>query len=392
MRIGFDARFLTHPQRGGFKTYTVNLLRALAQVDECNEYMLVVDRCDARAAGDWPPRFVFQVSPNRCPVVGAVIRQQIVLRRVFRVADCDLVHFPCNTGPICFSGKYVLTLHDIIALTQPQSGHGERSRHALKRWALTRYWAWVTPPVARRAERIITVSRFERAQIAACLGIPLERIIAIPLAASQHFRPLSNAERERTRRRFRLFEPCMLGIGFEPRKNIEMLLEAFAHMPSDLRDRYQLVLVIARVESQVRFQRRAQKLGIEGRVRCLGPLPPEDLAGLYNLSDCFVFPSKRESFGLPPLEAMACGTPVIAADSSSIPEVVGDAAVLVDASDVEAIAEAMARVLTDVDLRHDLRERGLQRAQMFSWERCARETLAVYESVISDCHLGGVSG
>ena len=174
----------------------------------------------------------------------------------------------------------------------------------------------------------------------------------------------------------------MLGFASaEPRKNARNLIEAYSHLRVALQAKYPLVLVCTHASAESRLALQAEDLGIKQRVILIEQPSDEDLLLLYNAASLFVFPSLEEGFGLPPLEAMACGTPVIASNTSSMPEVLGDAALLVSPTDIRALASAMNDVLTSPHLSDQLAERGLQRSRMFSWERTARETLTVYERV-----------
>jgi len=387
LRIGIDARFLTHPQAGGFKTYTKGLVEALARIDQNNRYLLYVDRPMEHDFLKQQDNFTVRTVSSKLSAFSMPLREQILLPWRIAKDDLDLVHFPCLTSPLWSPCPYVLTVHDTIWL------HNHPYGRSPKRWGMWLYNRWVPVWAIRHARLIIAVSRATKHDIVKYLRVPSAKIIKIPEAAGDIFVPqLDRARLEGVRRRYKLDSDFILGIGSaSPRKNIQALIHAFALDPF-LRSKYQLVIVWTHSLLEQELQREISTLEIAHQVRFLRRVSNEDLALLYNAASLFVFPSLYEGFGLPPLEAMACGTPVVAANNSSIPEVVGDAAILVDASDVKAIAEAMTQVLTDMNLRHELRERGLQRAQMFSWERCARETLTVYERAAAGHLLGGIHG
>jgi glycosyltransferase involved in cell wall biosynthesis len=230
-------------------------------------------------------------------------------------------------------------------------------------------------------DAVITVSRQSCQDLIKYLPVNPKKINVIPEAASLHFHPLNEAEYLPALERHGIRRPYILSVGsLEPRKNLLRLLEAYARLEGS---RPSLVIAGARnYWKSSPVVETVSRLGLEQHVRFTGYVEDADLPALYSAASLFVFPSLYEGFGLPVLEAMACGTPVVTSSVSSLPEVAGDAALLVDPRDVDAIASAMRRILDDSDLAADLRARGLARAAQFSWERTARETLAVYEKVL----------
>jgi len=267
----------------------------------------------------------------------------------------------------------IASIHDAIPYVQPQTST------ALD-WLVQRVWL---PLAGRRARHILTLSRQSSADLQRCLAIPARKITVIPLAAETHFRPIPLAQRHPILERHGLEPPYILYVGsVEPRKNLLRLLQAYQRL-RQWSTRWRLVIVGARnYWKSSPIARAVQDSGLQGCVHFTGYIPDEDLPALYSAADLFAFPSLYEGFGLPVLEAMACGTPVVTSNSSSLPEVVGDAALLVDPYDVEALAEAMRQILADPQLAEDLRQRGLQRASEFSWERTAQSTVAVYRQAL----------
>lgn len=384
MKIAIDARFITHPQPGGFKTYTTNLLAALAQIDRHNEYLLYVDRDPGSACMSDAPNFSYRVVPGAVPLIGMPLREQFSLRRAIARDRPDVTHFLCNTAPIAVRGAHVITLHDTIQLES--SGATAQGVGAWKRRAITEYSKQAVLRSINHAARVVTVSEYVRREIHKLLGVPLARIKVVQQAPN----PLFTAGTPDMRRAWaeelatNLGVPArfLLGVGYEPRKNIPLLIRAFARIAPTCPDIH-LVLVCADVENRVDFQRLAESLGLAERVLVLGRVTLDCLVRLYNLAELFVFPSAREGYGLPPLEAMACGTPTIAMKRSSIPEVVKDAAVLVDSDDSSDWANAVARLLGDPDQMTELRRRGFRRVAELSWLRCAEDTLSVYRDVVA---------
>ena len=204
------------------------------------------------------------------------------------------------------------------------------------------------------------------------------------MAPNSVYYPVDNETKEvwRSEMRQKLDLPTrfILGVGYEPRKNIPLLIKAFSQIVPR-HPGLDLVVVAAQEDRRTYFQQLSTQLGIDNRVYILGAVQPGDLAILYNLAEVFVFPSERESFGLPPLEAIACGVPTIAMNMTSLPEVLEDGALLIDGKDVETWANAIEKVLTDDELRSDLVRRGLKQAEKLTWQRCAEETLKIYCAV-----------
>lgn len=293
--------------------------------------------------------------------------------RMLRRQRADVAHAqhlvppysPCPT---------VVTIHDVSFLRHPEWFPPRQ----------VRIMRWLIPLSARRATRVHTGSHHAATEIAELCRVPRERIVVIPDAAAEEFTPGDVEEaRARVFAAYGLRDPYLLAVGLiQPRKNLPRLVEAFAQ----LAPRYpELTLAIAgRVGwREEELHRRLDASGLRQRVALVGAVGQQDLVALYRGARVMVYPSLYEGFGLPPLEAMACGTPVVASNTTSLPEVVGDAGLLVDPTSSEGIAAAIARVLDDPDLAADLSARGLQRAWLFSWRRSAQEHLALYTELAS---------
>ena len=384
MKIGIDARFLTHPQKGGFKTYTENLVVAFACVDSRNEYILYLDRApNQNTRLPQQPNFSYKVL-KQLPGIGMPWREQVDISLQTARDRIDLLHSPCLTAPITHACPLVITIHDMIWLFPRQY---PRSGKSSLQWKLMEWYQLTIPRIAsRRAAAIITVSQLSKEDIVRYLNVDPALIHVTHEAVSSFFQPVVTSEQSRSfRTKYGLDSKFILAIGSsDPRKNIAALVNAYALLPESLRAEYHLAIVWTASVLATSISKIIQDLGIDQFVHFLFQVPNEDLVVLYNEASLFVFPSLYEGFGLPVLEAMACGTPVIAANTSSIPEVAGDAALLVDARDTKGISNAMAQVLTDEKLASEMVEKGLRRNAMFSWEKCARETLVVYTGVMGE--------
>jgi glycosyltransferase involved in cell wall biosynthesis len=386
MRIGIDARFLTHPQRGGFKTYTENLVAALARIDSKTVYVLYLDRQPgAQDVVPSQPNFINRVVQGSLPVVGLPWREQVALGKQVKADRLDLFHSPCLTAPLILPCPLVITVHDMIwAFRENFTSRGSWS---LKRRLIDWYNYLVPRYVIRRASAIITVSHASKNSILETFQMNAEKIVVTHEAAGSAFRLIEDADQlEAVRNKYSLPSKYILALGAaDPRKNIKSLIQAYRSLSDELREKYQLVIVWTHTFLASEISKLVEELGLSANVRFLRHVPNEDLVSIYNLASLFVFPSRYEGFGLPLLEAMSCGVPVIAADNSSIPEIVGEAAILFDAQDVNGISAAMCQVLTDESLQARLRRDGLERSAQFSWDKCGRETLTVYKRIM-DMH------
>jgi len=267
----------------------------------------------------------------------------------------------------------VVTIHDISFALHPE----------LFTPAERLVFSRLIPASARRAGAVITDSEHSRRDIIGRWGLSPSKVVVIPLAPASSFRPMDrDGAAERLRARFGLPERFILNAGrLQPRKNLGRLVRAYGRARKEGGVAIPLVIAGRKKYKYEDVEKAISSTGLGESVIMPGPVPDEDLPALYSAAEVFVFPSLYEGFGLPPLEAMACGTPVVASNAASLPEVLGDAALLFDPLDEEAMTGAMVRALTDPDLRESLRARGLARASQFTWERTARETLNVYEGL-----------
>lgn len=272
----------------------------------------------------------------------------------------DLFYSPDFVLPPQLSGRRLLTVHDLAFLVHPECAVPSLG------WYLRR----AVPRSIARADLLLADSENTRRDLICLMGVSPGRVEVLYPGVEPAFRPLAQASREAARARYGLPERFLLTVGtIEPRKNLPRLLEALSGLPERLR----LPLVVVGRPGWLYEETFAavERYGLQREVRFLGFVPQEDLPALYNLALALVYPSLYEGFGLPPLEAMACGTPVLTSSVSSLPEVVGEAAVLVDPADVSSIREGLRRLLEDGELRTRLREQGLARAREFTWEKAA---------------------
>lgn len=378
MRIGLDTRFLTHPQRGGFKTYTVNLVNSIHRLDDENQYFIYLDRPFEMDKLPIKKNFNYRIVNGTIPVLGMPLREQVLLRHHVIRDRLDILHSLCNTAPVGVGTKTVITLHDTIQVTTKDKLMGPSN---IKSWMIGVYSKWSITRSLPTSDRVITVSEYEKSQIVDLFDVPRERIAVTHLAANEVFRPTKPEDKVNLCRevegKFIIRGDYLLGVGYEDRKNIPLLIEAYRHLIFEFPE-LTLVIVSADENRRLYLQKLVRDHHLDGRVIILGSVSMTDMSALYNLAKIFVFPSERESFGLPPLEAIACGTPTIAMNSSSLPEILNDGALLVDGKDASKWSDAIRVVLTDDRMRLEMIERGLRRASELNWESCARKTIQIY--------------
>lgn len=284
-----------------------------------------------------------------------------------RRSRLQLFHGTVNVVPRGLPCPSVVTIHDLAFLRWPEQTPARRYR----------YMAREVASAARRAARVIAVSESTKVDVVELLGVDSDRVVVTPLGVEERFRPLADDDHASFLADQGIVRPYILSVGtLEPRKNLPRLLRAFGELSHEIP--HDLVLVGPEGWLTEEIHHALQSPALAGRVRLTGFVDDDELAAWYSLADLFVFPSLYEGFGLPVLEAMACGAPVVTSAVSSLPEVAGEAAVMVDPHDPSAIADGMRRVLTNPALSADLRERGVRRAAAFTWERTAQRTAAVY--------------
>jgi glycosyltransferase involved in cell wall biosynthesis len=282
----------------------------------------------------------------------------------------DVLHSPDFIPPHRPSCKSVITVHDLAFLLYP---------HFLTKES-ARYYGHIDQAV-RWTDQIISVSESTKRDTIQHLGVPEEKITVVYEAANPIFRPLDQAEaREQVRNRFGVEEPYVLFVStIEPRKNVPSLLRALWQLATCYKEDVRLVLAGGRGWLFEDAFAVVDELKLDDRVHFVGRVASEDLLYLYNAAELLAHPAFYEGFGLPPLEAMACGLPVVVSNVASLPEVVGDAGLLIDPHDVDELTVSMWRVLKDSALRKEMREKGLKQAERFSWEKAARETMEIYQ-------------
>lgn len=387
MRIGINALFLQKPMvAAGLHLYY--LLEGLDAYDRRNEYVLLSPRFRKAYLTRFP-----QLPANRFRNVEVWTKmarlgdnaeklwwEQWGLLKAARREKLDLLHCPYFASPAIQICPTVVTIHDVIPLVLPEYKWREASR----------MYTGLTAFTSKRANAIIAVSECSRRDIVSTLGIPADRIHVIGNAVHPSYHPITDSWLlAAVRERYNIARKYILYFGgFDLRKNVQRIIRSYAALPAPLRAEYQLVIAgrLHLLGHPLYPDPRplVRELDMGDRIIFTGQIREQDKAPLYSGATAFLFPSLYEGFGMPVLEAMACGAPVITSRVSALPEVVGDAGVLIDPYSEPAISEALGEVLTSPKRRQELGQRARERSRMFSWRQVAEQTVAVYEQVASN--------
>lgn len=370
MRIAIDARGVNWYKGTGIGTYTDNVLSQLLNIDKENYYHIYW-------SGDDYERFSY---PN-----SKIVMTSKKHHRFFQLnympgnllkEKIDIYHVPQNGIGLSENTpcKKVITVHDLIPYIMPETvGKG----YLLK-------FLKDVPTIIQFADAIITVSEWSKKDILKFFPIEENKVFVTPLAADLKYKPIDRQWcRYMLEKKMNIKKPFILYIGgFSPRKNVRSLIMAFSKVYKDLNKDYKLVIVGSLKDEGNCLKELCEKLGISSQVIFTGFVEEDLLPILYNAAELFVYPSFYEGFGLPPLEAMSCGTPVLSSNVSSIPEVVEDAGILIDPYDTSNLMESLAKILNNETLKDQLSTAGLRRASQYSWQKTAKETLKTYEQII----------
>lgn len=369
MLIGIDASRVLVQQRTGTEVYSLNVIRQLLHIGDGHQFRLYWRESPPASLG-----FVGPAVQNRVVAMPRVWTH-LGLGPEVTANPPSVLFVPAHVVPAVRRCPAVVTIHDVGYLHYPET------------YTKSRWWSLhlSTRFSASQARLIIADSKATKADLVHHYNIPAEKIRVVYLAGDPIFQPMESAMAiDEVKRRHGIAGEYFLHLGtLQPRKNIDGLVRAFAEFTRTAGNAHKLVLAGRKGWLFESIYRVVQNLGLVDAVVFVDYVSDEDLPALLNGATALVFPSYYEGFGLPALQAMACGVPVIASNVSSLPEVVGDAGLLIDPYDTSQIANSMARIVSDQNLRNDLHQRGLERAKLFSWEQCARETLAVLEEASS---------
>jgi len=371
MRIGIDYTAAVQ-QGGGIGRYTRELIKALAQIDRANRYILFSAGYDAEGTR-WPANFsrrAIPLSDRHLSILWHRLRIPLPVQAF--TGPLDLFHSPDFLLPPLFCTPSVLTVHDLSFLRHPDCFST----------SLLAYLRRTVPRSVARANRILADSFSTRTDLIELMGVAQERISVIYPGVDERFTPLPKTDCVPILERYNIVTPYILSIGtLQPRKNYCRLIQAYHLLRQEHHIPHHLVIAGGQGWLYQPILDTIEELGETNAVHLLGFVPDRDLVALYASATVFAFPSLYEGFGIPVLEAMACGTPVVTSNRSSLPEAAGDAALLVSPKDTYALADALWRTLDDETLRNALREAGFQQAKRFTWQRSARALLEIYRQM-----------
>lgn len=370
MRVGITAEGL-NSNGTGIKTYSYYLIKKLNEIKDLNICLIEYENDTTF------PSLNRIVVSNPFSFISKLYlwHPYLAMKLNSRKYNLDIVH-SLNTGPSFFKlkkQKYVITVHDLIPLVFPQT----------RPYKVFLIYKYLLPRTLRKADKIIADSNSTKSDLVKYFNVPAKKIEVIYLAADERFKLLTDDEVRTIRQKYNLDFLFILYVGgLAPHKNLITLIKAF-HKAKLKGIDHKLVIAGKKRWKYKEIFSSIDALHLQDDVIFTGYVPDEDLPGLYNAADLFVYPSLYEGFGLPLLEAMACGCPVIASNSSSLAEVVGDAGILFNPYEVDELTKSICTVLNDIESKYNFRNKSLERAKDFSWNKCAMETLNVYKDVYS---------
>ncbi|MFA7662322.1 MAG: glycosyltransferase family 1 protein [Patescibacteria group bacterium] len=374
MLIGIDASRANKKNKTGVEWYSYHVIQELKKIDQKNQYFLYTREKLEGDLADCPPNFKEVIL--KWPPKYLWTQFRLSWEMKFGKFKPEVLFISAHVLPLWHPKKSVVTIHDVGFCHFPK----------LYNWKDKLYHLWSTGFIALMSKKIITISEFSKTEIEKYFPKSQGKIEVIPIGFdSTAYRVIENQELlKATLNKFKITKPFFLDVArLEYKKNILGLLEAFDifRKKFDPEKKYQLVLVGNPANGYDKIKAKISELGLENDVIEIGWTEKPDMVNLYNSAEIFIFPSFYEGFGIPPLEAMACGTPVITSNIASLPEVVGQSAITVDPYQPEIIAQAMNYILTKPELKAKLIQNGFDQIKKFSWQRCAQETLKVFENL-----------
>jgi len=379
MKIGIEGQRLFRQKKHGMDMVALELIRNLQAIDCVNEYVLFIKPdVDDKVISETGNFKIVKLKSGFYP-----FWEQIALPKAAKKAGCDLLHCTSNTAPIFSTIPLVVTLHDIIYMETGLIKILQGSGTPYQKFGNV-YRKLVVPQILKKCRKIITVSHFEKNRIAQFFGISdSTQLTAVYNGVSEHFKPITNEqELSRVQKKYGLPEYYFFFLGnTDPKKNTKGVLKAFSDFLMESDSNYFLVMIDY---DKNELEKLLQEIGnpkLLERIILTGYVVNTDLPAIYSLSRIFLYPSLRESFGIPILEAMACGTAVITSNTSSMPEVAGNAAILINPFKTEEITSAMIRLINDKVLCNNLKNEGLSQAAKFSWKNMAKRVLDIYREI-----------
>lgn len=379
MKIGIEAQRIFRKKKHGMDIVAVELIRHLQQFDHVNEYVVFVKEDEDPSVIQETKNFkIVSIPGGPYPYW-----EQVLLPREVEKHQVELLHCTSNTAPLSVKVPLVVTVHDIIYL---------------EKWNFTKgtayqivgnlYRRWNVPPVVKKAAKVITVSEFEKKRIREYFSTFREKIETVYNGVGDHFSPVTDRSvLESIRKKYTIPENFVFYLGnTDPKKNMVGVMKAMSWLRKNNKLSFQLLMLDIDRDFLKKMAESIGDVDILKHISFCGYVPNRELPAIYSMARLFLYPSLRESFGIPILESMACSVPVVTSNTSSMPEVAGDAALLVDPFNPESIAEGILKVLISDSLRAELIEKGLRRSREFTWRNNAEKTLKLYENVLKPAH------
>ena len=375
MKIGIEGQRLYRPKKHGMDMVALELIKNLQLIDKVNEYVIFVKPDADNTCIPAAPNFkIVELGGGPYPTW-----EQIALPKAAENEGCDILHCTSNTGPIFCKVPLVTILHDIIYL---------ESVSILKKGGTwyqkfgNMYRRWVVPTIAKKSVRVVTVSNFEKERIKNFMGLG-SNLVAIYNGVGEHFKKIEDAKiLSEAKLKYKLPDNFMFFLGnTDPKKNTPNVLKAFAEFNAVSKTKYKLVMLDFEENALLQILKDINHSELRSDIVMTGYVPNAEMPAIINQCKVFLYPSLRESFGIPILEGMACGVPVITSNTSSMPEIAGDAAAIVDPLKPEQIVEAIKKIVSDEPYCKALCEKGMLRSNDFSWKRMAEKYLDLYKEV-----------
>jgi len=372
MRVGIDATSLCR-KHTGIEYYTLNLLKNILRIDNKTKYIIFFRKDIHPDLKKFEGKAKFLI----CPINNQIFCEQIWLPYIIWKEKTNLLHFPAFPPGLLIFKKHIITIHDATIWKYPET----------LSWKGKFYMKPLITLATKRTLKILTISENSKKDIIKFSRLLLNKVENTGIAISEIFKPITNKIKlEEIKKKYNLNSKFILSVcSLEPRKNLVNLLMAYRSLKKiNPKIQHKLVLVGRKAWGKNLISNKIKKLKLENDVIMTEYVPKEDLVCLYNLATMFVFPSIYEGFGLPPLEAMACGTPVVSSNASSLPEVVGNATLMINPYDIKEIVNAINTLICNPELRNKLIEKGKMRVKIFSWENVARKIINIYQSLMLD--------
>lgn len=380
MVIGIEAQRIFRKKKHGMDMVALELIRQLQKIDQQNKYYIYVAPGSDTACLEETSNFKIRT----LKMSSYPLWEQIALPKAAQVDQCDLLHCTSNTAPLSCPVPLVVTIHDVIYLEKSISQLMGSSGTSYQKMG-NLYRRFVVPQIVQKCKAVITVSQFEKRQIASLFGLNEEKLFAVYNGVSSYFKPITDAETlSNYKEKYHLPEQFFFHLGnTDPKKNTLGVIKAYGHFLRETQQQIPLVMLDFDHKELKKLVKESGFSEVFDHIHLTGYVPNHELPAIYSLCSIFLYPSLRESFGIPILEAMACGAPVITSNTSSMPEIADDAALLVDPYHPEQITQAMIQLFNDQNLRNRLIEKGFQQASRFTWEEMAKKVLTIYEKVLA---------